>query len=101
MEVSDLIRVISPVVLGIIAWYVWSIKQSFVSQEKFKNYKESQSAKIHELENRFNKKYDELSARINKQNNDIVEIKTDIKHIAEAMIEIKKYLFEIKKNKNN
>ena len=80
------VRSMLPLILVLIAWYLWSVKQKFVSKEEFLLYKEY-SQKGNKI----------LEAKISKQMENMREIKTDIKHMAESLKDIKEFILNIKK----
>ena len=83
---ADLLKVIATLLLAIVGWYIWSLKQSFLTKKEFKEYRE-----------KHNREHKELEVKIAKQSEDIVEIKTYIKSISESIHDIKNYLFSIKR----
>ena len=82
---DSILRIISSIIgsliLSIIFWYVWSIKQTFVTKKELKEYKDK-----HKQDHK------ELEFRLAKQSEDIIEIKTYIKSISQSISDIKTYL---------
>ncbi len=85
-ELSNILEAFFPLLFTIMGWYMWSVRQKFITKEDFKRYKDEQQIIIKSLEK-----------KIIAQSENMREIQVDIKHIAEAIKDIKKYIFKSKR----
>ncbi|MFL1781446.1 hypothetical protein ABSA28_01171 [Candidatus Hepatincolaceae symbiont of Richtersius coronifer] len=78
MDIS-LIRIIIPLVIILISWYVWSLKKKFVTKQEFDEYKEAQGKIVHSFDR------------------GISEIKITISHMEKSLSRIEDHILNYKK----
>lgn len=89
-EIMNSLKALFPIFLCLLGWYVWSVKQKFISKTEFKSYKDKQYKEVRLLEE-----------KISKQNEDMREIKTHIKHMANSLQEIKEFILSPRKRRKD
>ncbi len=89
-DIPNWIRALIPLLLFISGIIFVLIKNHFITKNEFKDFKEK-----HYIEHK------ELEGQISKQGRDIVEIKTDVKHMAKSLHNIEDFVVGTRKKRKD
>ena len=94
-ETAYLIKGLFPVFLGIIFWYIWSMKQRFVSKQDFQELEKKVDSKVDKSS--FTSFKSDYYTRHEESQTRLTKIEAHMENLSNVMLEIKEYLFKRKK----